>query len=100
MASPTRTIRDTKAPLSEDSQAEPMKPSETRDTLQNKIMFAKAQGLTDIESTKEAIEQFTGPDYLLNYVCINGVKVHVYGTMESTYASEKRTVIELENRPE
>ncbi len=63
-------------------------------------MFAKSQGISDIEVSKDGLELFMGPGYLMNYAIINGVKVHIQGTMESSYAAEKRSVIELENRTE
>lgn len=77
-----------------------MKKTETRDDVITKVMVAKSQGESDIEVSREAIELFTGAGYLKDYVSINGVKVHVYGTKEATEAAEKRTVIELENRAE
>lgn len=75
-------------------------PKETRDSIISKVMIAKSQGNSDIETTREGVEIFTGPGYLKDYVNINGVRVHVYGTMEGTFKAEQRSVIELENRAE
>ncbi len=91
--------------LSEDSPTEQMKttvevPKETRDSIISKVMLAKAQGNSDIETTREGLELFTGEGYLKDCVNINGVRVHVYGTMEATFKADQRSVVELENRPE
>lgn len=73
-------------------------PLETRESLQSKVMFAKAQGLSDIETTREGLELLAGPGYLKDYITYSGVNIHVYGTMEASYKADQRSVIELNNR--